>query len=189
MSYKNSVTKLFCEISSLFIVVQYIQLFQKRLSDRMANGECRKEVARPKGTVFTLFNMQNFISCVHLTWKWIHQLWTFVLGFLAPKTVEAHAFLNWKTFLVSSYERPIRDLIRSDDGDGNGNATKAIGLISKTTILHVHHAFLYVSLPLRLRRENAKFHDVQGKYTSDDEISSFFLNLGSPTFDKVSDLE
>ena len=28
--------------------------------------------------------------------------------------------------------------LRSDDGDGNGNATS---LISKTTILHVHHAF------------------------------------------------
>ena len=38
-------------------------------------------------------------------------------------------------------------ILRSDDGDGNGNATKAIGLISKTTILHVHHAFLYISLP------------------------------------------
>ena len=37
--------------------------------------------------------------------------------------------------------------LRSDDGDRNGNATKAIGLISKTTILHVHHAFLYISLP------------------------------------------
>ena len=37
--------------------------------------------------------------------------------------------------------------LRSDDGDGNGDATKAIGLIRKTTILHVHHAFLYISLP------------------------------------------
>ena len=37
--------------------------------------------------------------------------------------------------------------LRSDDGDGNGNATKAIGLFSKTTVLHVHHAFLYISLP------------------------------------------
>ena len=37
--------------------------------------------------------------------------------------------------------------LRSDDGDGKGNATKAIGLISKTTILHEHHAFLYISLP------------------------------------------
>ena len=40
--------------------------------------------------------------------------------------------------------------LRSDDGDGDGdgnrNATKAIGLISQTTILHVHHAFLYISL-------------------------------------------
>ena len=31
--------------------------------------------------------------------------------------------------------------LRSDDGDCNGNATITIGLISKTTILHVHHAF------------------------------------------------
>ena len=37
--------------------------------------------------------------------------------------------------------------LRSDDSDGDGNATKAIGLISKTTILHVYHAFLYISLP------------------------------------------
>ena len=65
--------------------------------------------------------------------------------------------------------------LRSDDGDGNGNATKAIGLISKTTILHVHHAFLYISLP--------SLHDYDVKmpnftmYTSDDEISSLFLNL------------
>ena len=27
------------------------------------------------------------------------------------------------------------------DGDGNENGKKAIGLISKTTALHVHHAF------------------------------------------------
>ena len=37
--------------------------------------------------------------------------------------------------------------LRSDNGDGHGNTTKTIGLISKTTILHVHHAFLYISLP------------------------------------------
>ena len=37
--------------------------------------------------------------------------------------------------------------LRCDDGDGNGNATKAIGLISKTTTLHLHHPFLYISLP------------------------------------------
>ena len=51
---------------------------------------------------------------------------------------------------------------------------KAIGLITKTTILYVHQAFSFAA---RLQRENASFHVLQGKYTSDDEISSRFLNL------------
>ena len=33
----------------------------------------------------------------------------------------------------------------NDDGDGNENVKKAIGLLSKTTNLHVHRAFLYIS--------------------------------------------
>ena len=33
------------------------------------------------------------------------------------------------------------------DGDDNENVKKAIGSIGKTTTLHVHHAFLYISLP------------------------------------------
>ena len=32
------------------------------------------------------------------------------------------------------------------DGDGNGNLKNAMGLLSKTTTLHVHHSFLYISL-------------------------------------------
>ena len=37
----------------------------------------------------------------------------------------------------------------NDDGNGNGNekAKKAMGLLSKATTLHVHHASLYISLP------------------------------------------
>ena len=35
--------------------------------------------------------------------------------------------------------------LRSDDGDDNENVKKAIGLIAKPTILHVHHALLYIS--------------------------------------------
>ena len=41
------------------------------------------------------------------------------------------------------------------------NGKNAIGLISKSTILHVHHVFLYISLPSLHdyhRRENAYFH-------------------------------
>ena len=36
--------------------------------------------------------------------------------------------------------------LRNCDGDGKENVKKAIGLMSKTTTLHVHHAFLYISL-------------------------------------------
>ena len=36
--------------------------------------------------------------------------------------------------------------LRKQDGDGNESVKKAMGLMSKTTRLHVHHAFLYISL-------------------------------------------
>ena len=35
--------------------------------------------------------------------------------------------------------------LRSNDADGSENVIKTIGLISKTTTLHVHHTFLYIS--------------------------------------------
>ena len=37
--------------------------------------------------------------------------------------------------------------LSSDDGDENEDVQKAIGLIAKTTILHLHHAFWYISFP------------------------------------------
>ena len=37
--------------------------------------------------------------------------------------------------------------LSNDDGDGNENDKRAIGLDWQTTTLHVHHAFLYISLP------------------------------------------
>ena len=36
--------------------------------------------------------------------------------------------------------------LRNYDGDSKGNVKKTIGLMSKTTTLHLHHAFLYISL-------------------------------------------
>ena len=36
--------------------------------------------------------------------------------------------------------------LRNYDGDDNGNIKKVIDIMSKTTTLHVHHAFLYISL-------------------------------------------
>ena len=37
--------------------------------------------------------------------------------------------------------------LRSNDVDDNKNVKKTIGLISKTTTLHVHHTFLHISFP------------------------------------------
>ena len=49
--------------------------------------------------------------------------------------------------------------LRSNDADNDENVKKTIGIISKTTSLHVHHALLYISLPVfaRPRREHAHF--------------------------------
>ena len=50
----------------------------------------------------------------------------------------------------------------NDDGDGKEGVKKAIGLLLKTTTLHVHHALLYISLlSLRdydVKMPNCKFH-------------------------------
>ena len=62
----------------------------------------------------------------------------------------------------------------NDDGDGNENVKKAIGLLSKTTSLHVHHAFLYIFLPL-LHDYDVKmlsFTFYRGRKTSDDKLFS-----------------
>ena len=64
------------------------------------------------------------------------------------------SLVEWRR--LPRFPAKIRTL-RSHDADGNENVKKTIGLISKTTTLHVHHAFLYISLPVfaRLRREHA----------------------------------
>ena len=37
--------------------------------------------------------------------------------------------------------------LRSNDTDVNENVIKTIGLMSKTTTLHVHQSFMYISFP------------------------------------------
>ena len=50
----------------------------------------------------------------------------------------------------------------NDDGDGNEDVKKAIGLLRKTTTLHVHDAFWYISLPplhdYDVKMPNCKFY-------------------------------
>ena len=53
-------------------------------------------------------------------------------------------------FLPFSLPSPFSITIGSfsnDDGDGNENGKKAIGLLRKITTLLVHHTFLYISSP------------------------------------------
>ena len=47
--------------------------------------------------------------------------------------------------------------LSNDDADGIENGQKAIGLISKTTTMHVHHAFFvhFFGVIARLQRESA----------------------------------
>ena len=65
------------------------------------------------------------------------------------------------TFSLPSSSLPNRD-VRNYDGDGYGNVKKAIGLMSKTTTLHGHHAFLHISLSLLhdydVKMPNFKFY-------------------------------
>ena len=67
------------------------------------------------------------------------------------------------------------------DGDGNGNGNgnenlkKTIGLLSKTTNLHVLHTFLYISLP-SLHDYDVKMHNFTF-YGSVNKRRRIFLSL------------
>ena len=63
-------------------------------------------------------------------------------------------FRNTKQWLLGIFS--------NDNSDGNLDVKKAIGLLRKTTTLHVHHAFLYISLPslhdYDVKMPNCKFY-------------------------------
>ena len=57
-----------------------------------------------------------------------------------------------------------------DDGDGNQDVKKAIGLLRKTPTLNVHHAFLYISSPFLhyydVKMPNCKFYGGRKQVTT-----------------------
>ena len=75
-----------------------------------------------------------------------HNLTKFVVfkAYLNQSTRNSEIFLLVQRARDGTY-CPIGTL-RNYDGDGNEKVKKAIGLMCKTTTLHVHHAFLYISL-------------------------------------------
>ena len=89
--------------------------------------------------------------------------------------------------------------LRSNDADGNENVKKTtIGLISKTTTLHVHHTFCTFLCPL-LHDYDVKMPNFASYGGHKQAATKFYfsyctliwclgnqLQEGSPTFDKVS---
>ena len=67
--------------------------------------------------------------------------------------------------------------LRSNDADGNENVKKAVGLISKTTTSHVHHAFWYSSFlflhDYDLKMPNLRFMEGVNKQRRNYIIFSF----------------
>ena len=70
--------------------------------------------------------------------------WDGLFRYFAPTCMNPF-FCNFFTLFVPKAAKV--GTLRNNDGDGNGNGREAIDLVSKTTTLHVHHAFLYISLP------------------------------------------
>ena len=105
--------------------------------------------------------------------------------------------------IVGSLTSPSSTLggLSNDDRDGNENSKKGIDKIIKTTTLHVHHAFLYISQP-SLHHYNVKvptFTFCRGRehktttffFYSDTLIQSFRIQLPKnlPTFDELKEME
>ena len=63
-------------------------------------------------------------------------------------TTEGEKRATWYSAVLRCGTAPVKGSFSNDDGDGNDNGKKTIGLISKPTTFHVlPHFFLYISLP------------------------------------------
>jgi len=80
----------------------------------------------------------------------VSQSQSFVLSYLGPEAGQVRQLEIQQVESVKLYPScstaPLGSF-SNDDGDGNEDVRKAIGLLRKTTTLPVHHAFLYISLP------------------------------------------
>ena len=79
--------------------------------------------------------------------------------------IEPSTGLHWECESTAVLQLTIGSF-SNDDCDGNEVVKKAIGLLRKTTTLHVHHDFLYISLlslhDYDVKMPNYKFY-VQGR--------------------------
>ena len=131
-------------------------------------------------------NLKRQISRSHVTKPWTN-LWSSQRGFSTPGSRASRDWLTWTSFILNfCLGHVLIGSLSDDDGDGNENGKKAIGLdlLRKTTTLHVDHAFLYISLP--------SLHDYDVKMpnftfcawrtlTQDNDFLFLFLNFDTPS--------
>ena len=115
-------------------------------------------------TILTIFSLVTSISASSATW-WTH---CGILNLQGRHSLfhQCNSGEGNRTKLNAVYHSG-NDLVlnrelSNDDGDGKEDVKKAIGLLRKTTTLHVHHAFLYISLPslhdYDVKMPNCKFY-------------------------------
>ena len=87
------------------------------------------------------------LSCLTKCWTGEIKLkrGSYVGFLLIVKGSRIHLAWNRKYCNLSTIASRTIGSFSNDDGDGNENVKKAIGLLSKTTTLHVHHALLHIA--------------------------------------------
>ena len=143
---------------------------RERTRQRVANGNSF-------GTCAMLLCWFNFKKFANIWWnktRWNkrNKVWT-----------SANSLFKWR--FRSRRRRRLIGTLRNCDGDGKENVKKAVGLMSKTTTLHVHHAFFYISL-LSLLNYDAKWPNFKFTWErerQDDKFYHLCLNSGAvPSF-------
>ena len=89
--------------------------------------------------------------------------------------------MTFRDFIWSRVAVTWSGTLRNYDDNGKENVKKVIGLMSETTTLHVHHAFLYISLLSQhnydVKWPNFKF--IWKRERQGDKLYHLSLNLGA----------
>ena len=107
----------------------------------------------------TLVHACALRSIKKMSFSWSSSSRNIILHSWSCRKLSALNFYHLSQFLFYFY---LKGSFSNDDGDGNEDVKKAMGLLRKTTTLHVHHAFLYISLPslhdYDVKMPNCKFY-------------------------------
>ena len=131
--------------------------------------------------------------------RWLHNLQAdLLMGLWLGTWCFGEDLVNIQQVVEHGGSTAIIGTLRSNDADDNKNVKKTIGLISKTTTLHVHHTFLHISFPFLhdydVKMPNFAFYGGRKQPTKKFYFSFWTwiwsleiqLQEGSPTIDEES---